>query len=43
MDEETTPVPAEDLVGKDEIDEEDEMELAADDLVTEGAEADPAG
>jgi len=30
---EPTPVPPEELVGKDELDEDDEMELAADDLV----------
>jgi hypothetical protein len=33
MDEKPTPVPAEQLVGKDELDEDDEMELDADDLV----------
>jgi len=38
MDDEPTPVPAEELVGKDELDEDDEMDLSADDLV-----ADPPG
>jgi hypothetical protein len=33
MEREPKPVPAEELVGKDELDEDDEMELAADDLV----------
>ena len=33
MEREPEPVPAEELVGKDELDEDDEMELAADDLV----------
>jgi len=38
MDDEPTPVPAEELVGKDELDEDDEMDLSGDDLV-----ADPPG
>ena len=33
MEHEPEPVPAEALVGKDELDEDDEMELSADDLV----------
>ena len=33
MEDEPEPVPAETLVGKDELDEDDEMELSADDLV----------
>jgi hypothetical protein len=33
MEDEPTPVPAEELVGKDELDEDDEMVLSADDLV----------
>jgi hypothetical protein len=33
MKDEPTPVPAEELVGKDELDEDDEMDLVADDLV----------
>jgi hypothetical protein len=35
MDDELQPVPAEELVGKDELDEDDEMVLSADDLVAE--------
>jgi len=35
MDDDPQPVPAEELVGKDELDEDDEMELAADDLVAD--------
>jgi hypothetical protein len=38
MEDEPTPVPAENLVGKDELDEDDEMVLAGDDLVDEQAE-----
>ena len=38
MDEEPIPVPAEELVGKDELDEDDEMVLSADDLVQEDGE-----
>ena len=33
MEHEPEPVPAEALVGKDELDEDDEMELSTDDLV----------
>jgi hypothetical protein len=33
MDGTAKPTPPEDLVGKDELDEDDEMELSADDLV----------
>ena len=33
MEREPEPVPAEELVGKDELDEDDEMVLAGDDLV----------
>jgi len=33
MDDDVRPVPAEELVGKDELDEDDEMDLRADDLV----------
>jgi hypothetical protein len=35
MDPEPQPRPAEELVGKDELDEDDEMVLSADDLVTD--------
>lgn len=35
MEDQPTPVPAEELVGKDELDEDDEMVLDADDLVDE--------
>jgi hypothetical protein len=35
MDDEPQPMPAEALVGKDELDEDDEMVLSADDLVAE--------
>ena len=35
MKDDPTPIPAEELVGKDELDEDDEMELDADDLVEE--------
>jgi hypothetical protein len=35
MDDQPRPVPAEELVGKDELDEDDEMVLDADDLVDE--------
>jgi hypothetical protein len=35
MDDEPQPVPAEELVGKDELDEDDEMVLSADDLVAD--------
>jgi hypothetical protein len=33
MEDEAEPTPPEELVGKDELDEDDEMELSADDLV----------
>ena len=33
MEREAEPTPPEELVGKDELDEDDEMELTADDLV----------
>lgn len=33
MERDPEPVPAEELVGKDELDEDDEMDLSADDLV----------
>lgn len=35
MKDDPQPVPAEELVGKDELDEDDEMVLSADDLVEE--------
>jgi len=35
MEREPKPVPPEELVGKDELDEDDEMVLSADDLVEE--------
>jgi hypothetical protein len=42
MEDEPEPVPAETLVGKDELDEDDEMELSADDL-TEDVDRDQVG
>ena len=41
MDDEPQPVPAEELVGKDEMDEDDEMDLAADDLVEDSPTTNP--
>ena len=35
MDRQPSPVPAEELVGKDELDEDDEMELSGEDLTDE--------
>lgn len=39
MDDDVRPVPAEELAGKDELDEDDEMDLRADDLVDDGGAA----
>jgi len=38
---EPDPIPPETLVGKDELDEDDEMELSADDLVDPGVSGAP--
>jgi hypothetical protein len=38
MEDDPQPVPAEELVGKDELDEDDEMVLAGDDLVADPAD-----